>query len=406
MLNTERVQTPDTPYYVKALALGIPAILLGLQLSGWVFILPAIVNGHSDFRQLYTAGYMARAGQRHSLYDYQAQMAFQNSLVGPEQVALPFNHLAYEVLLFAPLSFLPYRIAFATFLAINLLLLGLSYRLLRPQLDRLAQIYRWLPAVMFVSFLPVGTALMQGQDSILLLTVIAGATSFLERKRDAAAGLLLGLGSFKFQIVVPIALLFFLCRRRRFAAGFVFSAALAGGVSLWLVGLKQVLHYSDSLLSMSVQSSALDLLKYGINPIFMANLRGLVYGSLGSVLPQSWTQVITLIASAALFLWAGLRLRARGWESDIMTVAVVVAVAVSYHLYIHDMSVLLVPILLAVDRFAEAESRGHLADQWALRGAAAMFAAPGLMSFLPFHFYLVCLPLLGFLYALDRSTRL
>src|SRR5256885_10205153 len=100
-----------SPYYVKALALGIPAILLGLQLSGWLFFIPAIRDGHSDFRHLYTAGYMVRTGHSRDLYDYQAQMKFQDALVSRAQIALPFNHLAYEALLFVPFSFVSYRAA-------------------------------------------------------------------------------------------------------------------------------------------------------------------------------------------------------------------------------------------------------------------------------------------------------
>ncbi len=72
------------PYYVKGLALGIPAILLGLQISGWLFFIPVIMNGHNDFRQLYTGGYMLRLGYGHQLYDYDVQKSFVDKLVSPE----------------------------------------------------------------------------------------------------------------------------------------------------------------------------------------------------------------------------------------------------------------------------------------------------------------------------------
>ena len=240
MPDPDATTTPaEAPYYVRALAMGVPAILLGLQLSGWIFIFPAIVNGHSDFRQLYTAGHMVRSGHRYSLYDYAEQIRFQNLLVGPEGIALPFNHLAYESLLFVPFSFLPYRAAYASFLAANLLLLAISIRFLLRRLDRLARLYRWLPAALFVSFIPVAATLMQGQDSIILLTLLAGATYFSAQKNDLAAGILVGLGMFKFTIVVPIGLLFLFWRCWRFSLGFACSAALTVCASLWLVGFSQ-----------------------------------------------------------------------------------------------------------------------------------------------------------------------
>src|SRR5437773_7577505 len=83
---TSRSLTSDTPYYVKALTLGIPAILIGIQLAGWVGFFRVIVDGHADFRQLYIAGYMVRTGHSHQLYDYNAQKRFQDALVSQEQI--------------------------------------------------------------------------------------------------------------------------------------------------------------------------------------------------------------------------------------------------------------------------------------------------------------------------------
>src|SRR5947209_19331266 len=121
--------TPAPPYYVKGLALGIPAILLGLEISGWLFFIPAITHGHNDFRQLYTGGYMLRLGYGHQLYDYDVQKSLEDKLVSPEQIALPINHLAYEELLFVPLCLLNFRAAYLAFLVVNIVLLGTSFRL-------------------------------------------------------------------------------------------------------------------------------------------------------------------------------------------------------------------------------------------------------------------------------------
>src|SRR5438445_548004 len=193
--------------------LGIPAILIGIQLAGWVGFFRVIVDGHADFRQLYIAGYMVRTGHSHQLYDYNAQKRFQDALVSQEQIALPFNHLAYEALLFAAFSMLPFKTAYISFLFFNVALLWVSFRLLRPRLAALAGVWPWLPGAIFISFLPISAALMQGQDSIVLLTLLAGASVLLDQKRDLPAGVLVALGLAKFQICLPIALLFLAWRK-------------------------------------------------------------------------------------------------------------------------------------------------------------------------------------------------
>ncbi len=256
--------SPEAPYYVKGLVLGLSAYLIGIHLWTWVLTVSVFLGGRSDFRQLYTAGYMVRTGHSHELYEYNAQRHFQNQLVSPGDIALPFNHLAYEALLFVPFSLLSYRTAYFTLLGLNLTVLAITFKFLRPWMKNLAVIYRWLPPVMFLAFLPVAAALLQGQDSILLLTLLAASLVSLHSGRELAAGVLVGLGLFKFQIVIPIALLFLVWRRWRFSAGFVLAAILVGLLSLSLVGLSQVGVYFRSLLLMSLRlASPVDQFKYG-----------------------------------------------------------------------------------------------------------------------------------------------
>ena len=114
----------EVPYYIRGLALGLPAYLIGIHLWTWLFLLPVFLGGRADFRQLYIGGYMLRTGHAHELYDYMAQKRFEDLLVSPAQVALPVNHLAYEELLFMPFSLMSYRTAYFAFLAFNLLLLA------------------------------------------------------------------------------------------------------------------------------------------------------------------------------------------------------------------------------------------------------------------------------------------
>jgi hypothetical protein len=128
-----------------------------------------------------------------------------------------------------------------------------------------------------------------------LLVLFVGALVSLERGHELAAGALVGLGLFKFQIVVPMALLFLAWRRWRFFAGFAFSAAAGIGSSLLLVGFGQMKVFAQSLLSMSVKLSTTGQFMYGIRPNYMPNLRGLTFGVAGRHLSSSTPQLLIVV---------------------------------------------------------------------------------------------------------------
>ncbi len=396
----------EAPYYVRGLALGVMAFLIGIHLWTWVFMLPTFLGGRADFRQLYTAGYMVRTGHARELYNYDSQLRFQNETVSRADIPLPFIRPAYQALLFVPLSWLRYRAAYLVFLAVNLVLLGISFWLLRPFMDNLAEIYRWLPAAIFLGYLPIAAALMQGQDSILLLTLLLAAAVSLGRGRDLTAGLLVGLGLFKFQIALPIALLFLIWRRWRFSAGFAVSATAAGAGSIWLVGLAQTRIYVRSLVAMGASlTPRADLLRYPIPVAAMANLRGLIFGLAGGRIPAFWIQATTIVLSGLILgLVAASSFKERG-GSNALLLAITASSVVSYYLLIHDLSVLLIPIVVTLNRFIRAETSGDRMGRLIARASALLFVAPICFSYIPDHFYLVAVPLLFFLVVVMAAGR-
>ena len=54
--------TIRTPYYVRALGLGVSAYLVGVHLWSWVFMGSVLLAGACDFRALYASGYTLRTG--------------------------------------------------------------------------------------------------------------------------------------------------------------------------------------------------------------------------------------------------------------------------------------------------------------------------------------------------------
>jgi glycosyl transferase family 87 len=379
--------------------MAIPAVFLGFQISGWVFAVRALQEGRVDFRAQYAAGYMLRAGDAHRLYDYAAQFPVQNSLVSPRTATMPFDHLAYEALLFAPFSLLRFKAAYVAFLVLNLAVLFASILMIRRWTPTLNQLYPWLTPVMIVVYLPTAIALMQGQESALLLLCLVACYAALANGNEVAAGIVLSLGMFKFQIILPIALLFLLWRRWRFVLGLLVSTVGLLLISFALVGMEAARSYIGLLMSMSVGlRSAADQVRLGVPPAAMPNLRGLIIGSLGHNVAGSWEQIAIVVLSTVVIVAAyagGLHWSCTGK----LLIAIVAAALVSYHSLIHDMTILLLPLLVILDGSIVSIPAGPPARRNLAISAALLFVAPVLFCFVPENFFIAGLATCVFFYA-------
>jgi hypothetical protein len=366
--------------------LGLIPVLICLNLGIMSITISSALKGWGDFRQLYTGGYMFRAGERQNFYDYDTQVRYEQKLV-PIPAHLPVNHLAYEHLLLLPLSLLPYKWAYLIFFALNIGLAALTACLLLASGHDLTLRWKYFVPCLIAAFLPVWRALLQGQDSILLLALLAAAMFVLDKGRAFEAGMLVGAGLFKFQIVLPIALLFLVWRRWRFTWGFCGSSAVAVAMSLRMVGTHGMHQYVQMLGGMSVRlKSQVDVMHYATSPLAMPNLRGLITGVLGRWLPHVWLQgLIGVCSICVLALAAKFPKYRKGNEnrdnreieilndlewnvSRQFSLAVLAASLVSYHFIEHDASILIIPVVAA------------LASLSTSRGAAAVAVFVGMLA--------------------------
>ncbi|MHB1699031.1 MAG: glycosyltransferase family 87 protein [Acidobacteriaceae bacterium] len=300
------------------------------------------LEGKVDLRPFYAAGAIVRSGQVSRLYDYDYQRQVQDALVGPRAGALPFLYPPFAALLFVPLSLLPYRDAFFVQAAANLALLFAASLLLRPWLPALGQRSRALLPALYGCLFAVSVALMQGQISFVLLVICCGSYALLRRGSSFLAGLVLSLALMKFQLALPVFLLFLVWRRWRFVRGFVAGAACAAGVSWAMVGSAGLATYWSSLFGIASQSAAnaaAAKVRYGMSPSEMPNLHGLAYGlSQGA----HWGQWLNVVLCVLVLVWA-----AR--QSASMLVALPAAMLVSYHMQPHDLTLLLLPLSFILD---------------------------------------------------------
>ena len=294
--------------------------------------------GYIDFRTFYTAGYMLRTGHAAQLYDYAAERYFQSTLVNPQIRALPMMSPPFTALLFAPLSLTRFWHAYFLFVAVNVLVLLLCVTLLRPFLTTLSSRWKAAPVLLFVSFLPAGLAEWMGQLSCILLLIFCACFVTLRHGRDLLAGLILSLALMKFQIALPIVLLFLLWREWRFVAGFLTGAALLTALCFRILSFRATVQYLQSLYSMthSVTAESSAQIQFGIFPHQMPNLYGLLF-----VLTHGafWSHGLILGVSLALFVWAAL-------QRPSLPFALLIAMLISYHLFYYDLALLLLPLAL------------------------------------------------------------
>jgi hypothetical protein len=337
------------------------------------------LRGDVDFRAFYSAGAIVRSGDGARLYDYGYQQQVQTALVGPRDGALPFLYPSFAALPFVPLSVVSYRFAFLLFLAVNLGLLAWTAVLLRPWLGYFREFGWGTVAAFFGCLFGVSIALMQGQISFALLAVYCGAWVLLRKERFFVAGLCLSLGLMKFQIAIPIVLLFCFWRQWRVVVGFLAGALGLAGISFAMIGRAGASSYVQSMMGMTKQTAldpAAARAHYGMFPVDMPNLHGLTFGlSHGA----GWGLVLNIVLCCAVLGFAA-RQRAS------LLVAVPAAMLVSYHMQPHDLTLLLLPLSFEVDALLRKMQRRRDGEAVAMRGDQKVLLAAMLLLVLPLGF--------------------
>jgi hypothetical protein len=380
-------------FFTKLQPIVITIISLQFFLSafGFFLTLPTAKRGRVDFRSFYTVGYMARTGRAAGIYDPAQYRKLQDELVGPADATLPFNHLAYESLIFVPFSFLSYPNAYFAFLIVNLMILAALTKMLQPLFSPLAELWSLLPLALVPCFLPVTMSLIEGQDSLLLLLLFVAAAISMTNQKHFQAGVLLGLALFKFQYALPIAFLFVVWKRWRFLAGFATSALIVLSLSFWLTGFSGAVAYIHSVLEVSARFSAAHGVLYGVHPEGMPNFRGLAAVISGTSALQM--HLITFGLSALILVWAA-------FKPPSLPSALLAAMLVSYHQVIADTSLLALPLGLYL---SSAISKACSPRLPAVAIALVTFVAPTALLFAGTRFYLLVFPILVLFVLFDRT---
>jgi hypothetical protein len=293
-------------------------------------------NFPGDFCAFYTGARLYLQGPSR-VYDLTLQRATEQQLLGRDDI--PFNHPPYELLLWLPLARLSFQTAFWLWRLAGLLLLAVASKLaataLCPRLGAPAIFLRAL------AFFPVPYCLWMGQDSVLLLAILAACAWLLARRMEWLAGAALGLALFKASTspadrsgFSPDAALESMLR------GFLCSAFAVLTLSIFMVGFAGMRQMLTILLA--GQTSA----HMAIHPSMMPNLRGLL-----SLLLAGHSSLDTILVGAisiSLLLAARATVQPQQPSARAFAGLICFALLVSFHLNLHDLALLLLPILLVM----------------------------------------------------------
>jgi glycosyl transferase family 87 len=408
---------PPDPTRQRALITPAKAVILLV----FVCCVAAFVGARSldllqgtDFPDFYCAARMLLDGHGPQLYDAELQWEYQARYAG--RVGTLYIHPPFEAVLYLAVAWLPLRRAYLLWSLLNLVFLAVG-------MQRLAKeaLVPWDWRVLLaasLTFAPLLLCLQQGQDSLLLLLLVILAFTALRCDRAFAAGCWLGLGLFKFQLVLPLCLVLVLTQgrsaRSELAKGFGLVALTLVGSSAAISGWSVFSVYPTFLVHLRAQPFA------GIVPQAMANFRGLTYfffqreQSLWAVVVVSMLSLTALVTT--LTGWNEARVashlspaaRTQNFDRAFAN-SVLFALLVSYHLNPHDLSLLLLPMVVLLRHGTGTRQLLMLTSslRWLIVGFCAVLFLPPLHVFaLQAHAYaLVSIPLIALFAASAARVR-
>lgn len=292
----------------------------------------------SDFVSHYAAGEIVRQ-QPQNLYSLSVQKQYQTAVRGRQ--FLPWVHPPVEALLFAPLTLMGIDRAFRVWEALSiggLCWIAFSMRRLLGDLTG-AQ----LGAVFAAGWLPLGCGLAAGQDHIVCLLLYTWVFLLANEGRDVAAGCCLGLTFVRFQLAIPVLLFFVVMRRWRVVGGAVATVAGMAAVSFAVVGRGLVPSYRAAIVYLAAVHDVPSLTR-------MPSVRGLLAFVVKEprelVMATAVAWVAVLVAGALTWMRADKR------RFDLVFAsALLLALAVDYHVFMYDLSVVVLAGVLIVRRW-------------------------------------------------------
>ncbi|HEX6510611.1 MAG TPA: glycosyltransferase family 87 protein [Chloroflexota bacterium] len=349
-----------------ALLLGLVAAYLGLQLIG-VTGTVALELRTVDLMEYYSAAQLILHGHAGLVYDWVGLGRLQYHLVapyGPAYGVVAYLYPPYFVLALAPLFALPYSPVYIIWLGFNCLLLVAT---LYP-LERYAGVTgRWRLVFRFgaLTFLPVFLTLGLGQASIILLALFTACFFAARSEQHALAGVLLGVACIKPPYVLPFLLVFLLWKRWQTLLAFAITGGFLALAPVLVFGTSIYSRYLTMLFQTSSwQGRSMD------TPLYFHHYY-IPTGTYAAQWNHSFAGLTDLLLHGTAATAAGMALRLavlavlvwgtrRANNVDVpFALATIAALLIAPHVLAYDLSLLLIPVAVALR--LRAVGRGSLA---------------------------------------------
>lgn len=347
------------------------AVLIGLVFSYLSLLAGGRLSiAQSDFLAYDAAARLLATGHGNRIYDFHAIAHAQAPLIAPVKLAdggLPYLYPPFFALVLVSLAALPLGTAFGVWLVVNCVLLAVTLRALQryARLSRRGSALLWVGSL---SFLPVFMAVTQGQVSVLLLASLSACLLALRAGHDRVAGVALALALLKPTYMLPFLLLLVLRRRWQALAAFSVAATCLLALPIPIAGFGVNASYLH-ILSQATSWHG----HFGFDVQRNQTLAGLSQLLAPGPGSRLLTGVLDLLALALL-----VRVALRSREIDLpLGLAVVVAVLINPHVFIHDLTMLVLPAAAAA-RCRESAGRQMVAVL--TFGYVAALVAPWLMA--------------------------
>ena len=346
---------------LAALLFGVFGLLIAGQLAiAWVKIdgdggIERYIRLRADFRAVLTGGLMIREGNGPLLYDEAAQHEAQVRLLAPHatlapDVTLPNSHPPYESLFAALFGGLPSGVPFLAWTLLEVVTFAGALWLL-ARAAPLGPTARWLAIAGALAYQPFHALLLNGQSSTLALLGLCGIYAALKAGRPGWAGVALALVLIKPQLAVPTLLLLALTRHWR---PIVIAGAIQGALA---VAIMPILGVAWPLRYLRYLAGSADwdhrMFEY---PPGMYSWRGIVALLIEPRAPGLAGPLVTILAGLTIALivggwWRGRGASAapaRGIGDPLWALTVVGTLLIAHHLYIHDLTLLVLPAWLII----------------------------------------------------------
>jgi hypothetical protein len=335
---------------IKAFSI-INIVLFEISIGMWIRIGQEHLFFMSDFGSLYTSFVDMRAAIFGKISEINLHAIYQHGLLGGINLSggiYPLQYPPIIALVFSPLSFLPFNLAFIIWTIIEVgLLIWLIY-LFDRLFSEWSRQERLVLIVTLLAFFPLTETILTGQFSLFLSICLVQVFLSMKNNRPIHAGIWMALLLIKPQMVLIPGLMLL---NKRFWRGAVSAAltyiALLIFTSL-LFGLEPWIKYFQLLVNMNINYKSFS---------FIPEIEYTLKGMLTKILVNSQSSTVTLLSNIALLLGMGFVLYL--WLTRMPTTlprlklffafTLVISVLLSLHIYNHDDLVLVLPTALFYD---------------------------------------------------------